>query len=329
MALAPKLAQTHGAMRLSQAKMPDANEPPFRSFASLVEPRRAGVKTAEPVTPPQEKPAVREEPASPVLNMPPSHPGPSFLLAAPPPDAVLPHAGGGGRGQAHRIASAQPVAKPANAALEWQTGPEENAQPAEPQSAGPAASQSGPATTAHVAIETHFAPATPPVAAQIADAMFASDANDIVPTATPSAGTSDPVAMPSQPAIATRTRILTIDLTPESLGAVQARLRLVGGQLQVSLSAETHQAVAAIEADRSRRVERITAGGYGLDSLSIGLRTAVHSSGDAPSGLSDPRHNPETADGQAQSDGEASDAPARRGASHRPRHTDAGLGFTL
>jgi flagellar hook-length control protein FliK len=64
-------------------------------------------------------------------------------------------------------------------------------------------------------------------------------------------------------------KVLTIELSPESLGTVTAKLRISGSKVSVELNVQTHEARSALEASRSRLTEAMQSGGCNVDSCDI------------------------------------------------------------
>ena len=126
-----------------------------------------------------------------------------------------------------------------------------------------------------IASETHLAP-TPPLspAAQIADALISSAADDAAPSLSPTP-TIDANADTARQSSGEKLRVLVVDLNPDALGPVQVRMRLVGQELRVAIVAQTKDAVAAIDASRAELSDRCAGAGYQLAALDIASMPAV------------------------------------------------------
>jgi chemotaxis protein MotD len=74
---------------------------------------------------------------------------------------------------------------------------------------------------------------------------------------------------------------LTIKMTPESLGTVTASLKLVDGQLSVSLVVESASAYRKLHEDRGDLLTSLKAQGFGVDQIQISIASPDKSTNDA------------------------------------------------
>ena len=114
--------------------------------------------------------------------------------------------------------------------------------------------------------QTHLAPGSPITpAAQIVDALLSPvQDSDVAPAHTPSPTSKTPDASSGDVV-----RTLVVTLQPDALGPVQVRMRLVGKDLRVGIVAQTHDALAVLDASRIELSSRVADAGYQLSSLDI------------------------------------------------------------
>lgn len=95
-----------------------------------------------------------------------------------------------------------------------------------------------------------------------------------------SAATSD-VATPDRLTTDKTLNTLSIKMTPENLGSVTANLKLVDGQLTVSLVVENGSAYRKLHEDQGELMKSLKAQGFGVDQIQISIASPDKSTNDA------------------------------------------------
>ena len=114
--------------------------------------------------------------------------------------------------------------------------------------------------------ETHFEPVQQLTLLQkIVDRM----ATDL-PVASPQAGPSSSDTALPMPRVADKpVRILTLQLDPPDLGAVIVKMRLIGGAVEVRLSADRYETTQMLQQERGALTDVMQSAGYAFDIASI------------------------------------------------------------
>lgn len=114
--------------------------------------------------------------------------------------------------------------------------------------------------------ETHFEPVQQVTLLQkIVDRMVTD-----LPAVSPQAGPSSPdTALPMPRAADKPVRILTLQLDPPDLGAVIVKMRLIGGAVEVRLSADRYETTQMLQQERGALTDVMQSAGYAFDIASI------------------------------------------------------------
>lgn len=131
----------------------------------------------------------------------------------------------------------------------------------QPLSTGTAARSPAPATSA-ASVDAPLPEAG--ALLRVADQLVA-QARELASATAPASGAATPLPERSGGPV----RILRLQLQPEELGLVTARLRIVGGVLELRLTADRQQSVEALQRDRDGLIESLRQAGYKAEIASI------------------------------------------------------------
>ncbi|MFT0893153.1 flagellar hook-length control protein FliK [Pseudochelatococcus sp. G4_1912] len=131
----------------------------------------------------------------------------------------------------------------------------------------PSSSIAAKSSTVAVAADSTAPIATTGVLTQVVDQLI-SHARDLTTATGQSASTHGPASQPAEHS-GGPVRILRLQLQPEELGLVTARLRIVGGVLELRLTADRQQSVEILQRDQEGLLEVLRRSGYKAEIASI------------------------------------------------------------